>query len=149
MATEPFLCAPEAGSNEADGRGRLPSLLLIEDNPMVGHMLASAIEECGFTVAKTGTFEGFKRCLAAQTPDAVAMDLSIPDCEGAQIIEELARIQFPGVVLIISGLEAELIHEARRFGLELGLRMAEPLAKPFRFDDLARRLAEAASPATP
>jgi len=148
MSTEPFLCAPEAGSNGVGACERLPCLLLIEDNPMVSHMLASAIEECGFTVVKTGTFEAFRQRLAEQLPDAVAMDLSMPDCEGGQLMEELARHAFPGLVLIISGLEAELIDDARRFGLGLRLRMAEPLAKPFRFDDLARRLAAAASPAT-
>jgi DNA-binding response OmpR family regulator len=149
MSTEAFLCAPDAGSNGTGACERLPSLLLIEDNPMVSHMLASAIEECGFTVVKTGTFETFKQRLAERLPDAVAMDLSMPDCDGAQLMEELARHAFSGLVLIISGLEVQLIEEARRFGLDLWLRMADPLAKPFRFDELARRLAEAASPATP
>jgi DNA-binding response OmpR family regulator len=148
MSTEAFLCAPDAGPNGADACERLPCLLLIEDNPMVSHMLASAIEECGFTVVTTGTFETFKQRLTEQLPDAVAMDLSMPDCEGTQLLKELARHACSGLVLIVSGLDMQLIDEARRFGLGLGLQMAEPLAKPFRFDELAGRLAEAASPVT-
>ena len=72
------------------------------------------------------------------------MDLSIPDCEGAQILEELAAHEFGGLVLIISGLEAEAIEEALLLGRSLGLSMAKPLAKPFRFADLAQRLEDAA-----
>jgi DNA-binding response OmpR family regulator len=144
---KPFLCAPRrAGTSarERRGRKRRRSMLLIEDNPMVVQLLSSAIEECGFIALATRDFEGFKHALDEHLPDAVAMDLSIPDCEGSHILEELAAHQFGGLVLIISGLEAEAIQEALLLGRRLGLRMAKPLAKPFRFADLAQRLEEAA-----
>jgi DNA-binding response OmpR family regulator len=144
MSKPPLLGSPRRGADERvldTGKAR-PSLLLIEDNPMVGHFLASAIEECGFEVVQTGSFHGFKQCLDDRLPDAVAMDLSIPDCEGSQIIETLADHRFRGLVLIISGLEAESIEEALQLGRRLNLQMAKPLAKPFRFDDLEMRLRE-------
>jgi CheY-like chemotaxis protein len=116
------------------------SLLLAEDNPLVAYVLASAVEECGCIALKTNSWATFVEGLDAHEPDGVALDLSIRGCDGGQILRELAQRSYSGMVLIVSGLDSQQIEDARLLGLSLGLHMAEPLAKPFRYDDLAERL---------
>jgi len=126
----------EDGS-EAEGQ---PTLLLIEDDSMVGRFIAHAGEECGYRAIRTMRFERFASAFAERAPDAIAVDLCVPGADGVEVIRFLAAKQFKGPVLIISGLDPRVVASAMRLGQALGLAMAEPLHKPFRVDELARRL---------
>ncbi len=78
--------------------------------------------------------------MAERTPDIVALDLWVPGEDGVELLRYLAERKFAGRVLIVSGLDQRILDAAMRFGQALGLNMAEPLPKPFRVEDLARRL---------
>jgi DNA-binding response OmpR family regulator len=117
-----------------------PSLLLVDDDSMVGRMLGHAAQECGCEATWTVSMDRFYEAFVARTPDIVALDLWVPGEDGVELLRYLAEQKFAGRVLIVSGLERRIVEAAVRFGEALGLDMAEPLAKPFRIDDLARRL---------
>jgi len=135
-----LLAPPQEGRAGTPQAGRRLSLLLVEDNPLVGHIICSAVEECGFTPIRTSSWQDFLEALETHAPDGVALDLSIPDCACDEILRTLADRSYRGLVVIVSGLDKGALASARKLGLRVGLRMAEPLAKPFRFDDLAERL---------
>ena len=117
-----------------------PTLLLIEDDSMVGRFIAHAGEECGFRSVRTMRMERFASAFAERKPDAAAVDLCVPGADGVEVIRFLARERFDGPVLIISGMDPRVVASAMRLGQALGLNMAEPLQEPFRVGDLARRL---------
>jgi DNA-binding response OmpR family regulator len=125
------------------GRPGLPvrrRLLLIDDDSMVGRLLGHAAEECGCDAVRTATMTNFQHSFHEGRPDIVAVDLSVPGYDGIEILRFLAGEQFRGLVLIVSGLDHRILNAALRLGISLGLDMAEPLAKPFRLQDLAARL---------
>ena len=125
------------------GRAALPDrrrLLLIDDDSMVGRLLGHAAEECGCDAVRTATMASFQLSFHDTRPDIVAVDLSVPGYDGIEILRFLAGEQFRGLVLIVSGLDHRILNAALRLGISLGLDMAEPLAKPFRLEDLAARL---------
>ena len=117
-----------------------PTLLLIDDDSMVGRLLAHAAEECGYEAVRTLTIASFRRAFNQGRPDVVAVDLCVPGYDGIEILRFLAAERFDGLVLIVSGLDHRILDAALRVGMAMGLTMAEPLAKPFRVEDLARRL---------
>jgi DNA-binding response OmpR family regulator len=121
-----------------------PLLLVIDDDTMVGRLITHAAEECGFRASRTTSAETFCQSLRERMPDAVAVDLRVPGADGIEIIRLLAEEKYRGSVIIVSGLDQRILDAALRLGEALGLNMADPLAKPFRFDELADRLALAA-----
>ena len=127
----------ERGTSARDER---PTFLLIDDDTMVGRFIGHAAEECGYRAIRTSSFDSFVENFRRGAPVSVAVDLCVPGCDGVDIIRFLAEEKYPGMVLIISGLDPRIIESALRLGMALGLTMAEPLPKPFRLDHLARRL---------
>jgi two-component system, OmpR family, response regulator len=116
------------------------TFLLIDDDSMVGRLLGHAAEACGCEAVRSLTMAGFQRAFHERRPDIVAVDLCVPGYDGIEILRFLAADQFRGLVLIVSGLDHRILSAALRLGSSLGLTMAEPLAKPFRLEELARRL---------
>ena len=134
-STDTLIAAP---TDPLSGQRR--TFLLIDDESMVGRLLADAAEECGCEAVRTLTMASFQRSFEDRRPDIVAVDLCVPGYDGIEILRFLAAEHFPRLVLIVSGLDQRILSSALRLGTLLGLNMAEPLAKPFRLDELAQRL---------
>jgi DNA-binding response OmpR family regulator len=132
--------APITADNDPAPRDGRPTLLLIDDDSLVGRFIVHAGEACGYRSLRTTGMAGFERLFRKERPDVVAVDLCVPGCDGIEIIRFLAAEAFAGTVVIISGLDRRVLDAALRLGKALKLRMAEPIAKPFRLDELARRL---------
>lgn len=129
---------PATGSSGLAGPRR--TFLLIDDDSMVGRLIGHAAEECGCEAIRTLTMASFQRSFDERRPNIVAVDLCVPGYDGIEILRFLAAEGFSGLVLIVSGLDHRILDSALRLGTALGLTMAEPLAKPFRLDELAQRL---------
>ncbi|MEC5162605.1 HAMP domain-containing protein [Janthinobacterium sp. CG_S6] len=69
--------------------GAEPLLLIIEDDPVFARMLQGLARERGFrTLVATGGEDGFALALRAR-PDAIALDLGLPDADGWDIADRL------------------------------------------------------------
>ena len=112
-----------------------PRLLLIDDEPVLADFVASAAVESGFDPIVTSDDLTFRQKYGSQRPDAVALDLGMP-VDGVEILRFLADERFPGPVLIISGFDRRVLESAFRLGEALGLRMAGPVPKPVRLEEL-------------
>jgi DNA-binding response OmpR family regulator len=117
-----------------------PVLLMIEDDQMFARFAQHAAEECGYRFTRTGDGENFVRTFHNLDPEVVVVDLHVPGCDGIEILRFLADEDYHGRVLICSGMDRRVLESAFRFGDAVGLNMAAPLAKPFRFEELAQRL---------
>ena len=112
-----------------------PQLLLIDDEPALADFVANAARECGFEPTVTSNDTTFRDKFRAQRPDAVAMDLGMP-VDGVELLRFLSDELFEGPVLIISGFDRRVLESAFRLGEAQGLKMAGPLEKPVRLEEL-------------
>ena len=83
-----------------------PRILVIDDEPQIHRFLGPALEANGYEMlaAKTGA-EGLA-ALAMRPPDAVVLDLGLPDLDGQAVLLE-ARKVYGGPILILSARDRE------------------------------------------
>ena len=113
-----------------------PRLLLIDDEPALAEFLASAARECGFNPAIAADDAEFRADFIAARPDMVALDLGMPGMDGVELLRFLADQDYRAPVLIVSGFDRRVLESAFRLGETLGLKMAGPVEKPVRLEDL-------------
>jgi CheY-like chemotaxis protein len=66
----------------------------------------------------------------------VALDLGMPGMDGVELLRFLAEQGYKAPVLIVSGFDRRVLESAFRLGEALGLRMAGPIAKPARLEEM-------------
>jgi DNA-binding response OmpR family regulator len=117
-----------------------PRMLIVDDEPMVGRIMAHAAEECGVAATAAISANGFKSQYEADPPDLVLLDLSLPGGDGIELLRFLARKKSQALILIASGFDRRVVEAARRLGRELGLRMGDALTKPVRVHELGEAI---------
>ena len=85
---------------------RRPRILIIDDEPQIHRFLGPALEANGFEMlaARTGA-EGLA-ALAMRPPDAVVLDLGLPDLDGQEVLIEARKI-YSGPIVILSARDRE------------------------------------------
>lgn len=141
MTDETWLPAPGKRSRPKWSGGRR-RLLLIDDELSVARFIAHAAEECGFEAIITVSAESFRSQYAACEPDVVVLDLALPRSDGVELLRFLAEEECSALVLPISGFDERVLEAAMRLGTALGLRMAGPLQKPVRLQQLMDAMQE-------
>ncbi len=109
-------------------------VLIIEDDPTVGEVVARYLKREGYTVEVIADGAvGLRRALA-DTPDLVVLDLMLPTVGGLEICRRLrAAAPVPIIMLTARGTEADRIA-----GLEMGAD--DYVAKPFSPRELTARV---------
>ena len=113
-----------------------PRLLLIDDEPALADFLAAGARGAGLAAAITSNDGDFRDQFLASSPDMVALDLGMPGMDGVELLRFLAEHHYRGPVLIVSGFDRRILESAFRLGEALGLKMAGPLEKPVRLQEL-------------
>jgi DNA-binding response OmpR family regulator len=135
MIDDPLLPAAPTRALLKQSRGR-PRLLLIDDELSVARFIAHAAEECGYEAIITVSAESFRSQYEACDPDVVVLDLALPRSDGVELLRFLAEEKSRALILPISGFDERVLEAAMRLGTALGLRMAGPLQKPVRLQQL-------------
>lgn len=121
-----------------------PLIAILDDEPEIRRLLASALEDAGFQTAAFGRATEFEAALRHITPDACLIDLGLPDRDGLALVHRLAT-QSGAAVIIISG-RAQV--QDRVTGLELGAD--DYIIKPFDPAEVVARIrARLRKPAQP
>src|SRR3989440_4941384 len=134
-----------ARSCRHDGRGRPMSarVLVVDDEPQILRALRTSLHGAGYEVETAETAEGALSALAANPPDAVVLDLVLPDGSGTDVTRELRTwSSAPVIVLSVVGDEAEKVA-----ALDAGAD--DYVTKPFGMDELLARLRAAMRRVTP
>ena len=109
-------------------------ILLVDDEPELRRMVASLLTGAGYEVAEAADCAQARAAMAAQRPDAVLLDVMLPDGDGFSLLPELRR--FGDVpVLYLSARDEDA---ARLQGLGLGAD--DYITKPFLPQELLLRL---------
>jgi DNA-binding response OmpR family regulator len=111
------------------------TILLIEDEPQIVMGLRDALEFEGFRVISAGRGKEGIALARAESPDAVILDLMLPDMNGYAVCEELRRLDphVPIVMLTARSLEADKVR-----GLDAGAD--DYVTKPFGVNELIARV---------
>jgi DNA-binding response OmpR family regulator len=110
-------------------------LLLVEDDPMVGGLLKTALGEAGYMVELCEDAESAELAMKTGAFNAVVLDIGLPDGCGLDLLKSLRRAQSDAPVLILS---ARFAPPDRVLGLDLGAD--DYMVKPFDLDELLARL---------
>jgi two-component system response regulator MprA len=118
-----------------DGTPRNARILIVEDDRSMRDVLRFALSAGGFNVALAENAQHGLSQLAAAPPDAVVLDVGLPDMDGLALCRRLRRAGNGVPVLMVS---ARAGIEHRIHGLEAGAD--DYLAKPFAVGELRARL---------
>jgi two-component system KDP operon response regulator KdpE len=83
-----------------------PRILIIDDEHQIHRFLAPALEANGFETISAYTGAEGLAALAMRPPEAVILDLGLPDRDGQSVLEEARRL-YQGPILILSARERE------------------------------------------
>jgi DNA-binding response OmpR family regulator len=113
----------------------MSTLLLIDDDIELCELLASWLIQEGFQVSACHDGNSARHALADQAPDAVVLDVMLPDGSGLELLKQL-RSDHPGLPVLMLSARGEPLD--RILGLELGAD--DYLAKPCDPRELTARL---------
>lgn len=113
-----------------------PRLLIVEDDELIGSSLSRALDASGYEAHLAADLGTARRWLAANNPQLVLLDLSLPDGDGLDLCVELRRSHptTPVVMLTSRTSELDVVN-----GLNVGA--VDYVAKPFRLAELLARVA--------
>lgn len=111
-----------------------PRILVIDDEPQIHRFLGLAMEAAGYECIRADDGASGLREIARKAPDAVVLDLGLPDLDGREVLAK-ARAFFVGPIVILSArdMETEKI-EALDAGAD------DYVEKPFGVGELLARL---------
>jgi len=120
----------------------LPTVLLVEDDPVVCSFLADNLIADGFAVVGAASLREARNRLAHTPPDIVVVDVGLPDGSGLELVERVRASGGAGStvdpavpVLVLSGHGNEL---DRIRGFDRGAD--DYVVKPFSYPELLRRM---------
>ena len=115
--------------------GPKKTILIIEDEPHIVMGLRDSLEFEGFAVISAGKGKDGILLARAENPDAVILDLMLPDLNGYAVCEELRRISpfMPIIMLTARSQETDKIR-----GLDAGAD--DYVTKPFSVNELIARM---------
>jgi DNA-binding response OmpR family regulator len=114
---------------------RLPSVLVVEDQPALARLLEKVLAEEGFRVTVAHDGPGGRDAALASTPDAVILDVGLPGLDGLAVCR---AIRARGLRMPVIMLTARDAVPDRVAGLEAGAD--DYVLKPFAFEELLARL---------
>ena len=109
-------------------------ILVVDDEPQILRALRTSLRGAGYEVDTADTAEGALTAAAVAPPDAVILDLVLPDGRGTDVARELRTWStVPIIVLSVVGDESEKVA-----ALDAGAD--DYVTKPFGVDELLARL---------
>jgi DNA-binding response OmpR family regulator len=113
-------------------------VLLIDDEAPIVVVLATTLRAHGYEVRTAGTAQDAMLALAEEVPDAMLLDINLPDLTGWELLRRLSpldRQRVPVIVFSASPLAPSRIQEFKPAGV---------LTKPFPVEALLRLIDEVA-----
>src|ERR1700744_3821321 len=121
------------GTQHADGTP--VRVLVVDDEPSLAELLSSVLRYEGWSVQTAGSGAEAVRAGRDFKPDAVVLDIMLPDFDGVEVMRRL-RAELPGICVLF--LTARDAVEDRVAGLTAG--GGDYVTKPFSLEEVLARL---------
>ena len=119
-------------------------LMVIDDEPEMGEFVCAVATAAGFDTCCTHHAQEFMAS-ADRSIDVLVLDLFMPDVDGIELIRFLRENEFEAPLILVSGVDKNVLHSAQELATELGLKVLGSLNKPFRKADLEKLLGAVSS----
>jgi len=111
-----------------------PRILVVDDEPQIHRFLGPALNAAGYEPVRADAGREALAEIARKPPDAVVLDLGLPDLDGQEVLRR-AREFYQGPIVILSARDREIEKiEALDAGAD------DYVEKPFRVGELLARL---------
>jgi EAL domain-containing protein (putative c-di-GMP-specific phosphodiesterase class I) len=110
--------------------------VVIDDDPDICALISRVLSKIGVSSLGLASAEALERALEAPHPEVIFLDVALDRSDAIDGIRILRRGSFAGAVQLISGKDAELLNDIKAIGERHGLKMLDPLRKPFRSENL-------------
>ncbi|ANC54943.1 MAG: two-component system KDP operon response regulator KdpE [Brevundimonas sp.] len=111
-----------------------PQVLVIDDEPQIHRFLAPALDAAGYEPRRADSGQEGLRAIALWSPDAVVLDLGLPDMDGKDVLTR-ARDFYQGPIIVLSARDREA---EKIVALDLGAN--DYVEKPFGVGELLARI---------
>jgi two-component system KDP operon response regulator KdpE len=109
-------------------------VLVVDDEPWVGKLVATALRDQGFRVETATNGQQALAAFARLEPDLVLLDVLMPEVDGLEVLRHIrATSAVPVILLTAKGAPSEIAA-----GLDLGAD--DYIAKPFHPDEIGARV---------
>jgi DNA-binding NtrC family response regulator len=115
---------------EEDAAGHTLRLLSIDDNADSAELVARIARRCGCDARVASTPGEIREALKVFQPEILALDLSMPELDGLDLLRLLQDVGYKGRLIIISGHDDFMRASAGRLATARGLELIGNLQKP-------------------
>jgi PAS domain S-box-containing protein len=136
LARKVRMALADPAQHDVDVRTQATRLLILDDDRLVGGILVMAARKLGVEAELTSDASALLNRLAEWQPSHVAIDLSMPNMDGLQVLDRLAEAGCGARIIISSGADSLRLRTALDHARARGLRVAGALPKPFSSDTL-------------
>jgi DNA-binding response OmpR family regulator len=138
MFTVRFWCGTSLAQHRIvpDHKPDRGSILIVDDEQAVAEMLRDIFEAQGYAVDCAGNGGDALMLASLNRPDAVILDMKLPDTTGADVLARIRSLDdsIP-VVMLSGGDDADMARALLKAGA------IDYLSKPFQFDQLTQTIA--------
>lgn len=111
-----------------------PLILIVEDEPELARLMSNYIEEAGMRTQICHRAHQAARFLKSNFVNLLLLDITLPDKNGFELLEELRATNHPTPVIFVTGNSVE---ESKIRGLAIG---DDYVTKPFSYPELVARI---------
>lgn len=129
-------CAADSTDAVVTSDETAPHVLLVEDDAQLSYVMAKLLNASGYIASVAGNLASAKRLLKEDVPDAILLDLKLPDGDGREIINYLNECGIADIpVLVVTGADNQNKNDDSM--------VVSWIAKPFELDVLLGALRRA------
>ena len=103
-------------------------VLLVDDEPVILRMLEVNLLAEGFEVRTAGTGTAALQVVADRVPDAIVLDLGLPDHDGWELLRRIRKLEAAAAVpvVVVSGAERDEA-DARGYASDVQAFLTKPV----------------------
>ena len=120
--------------------GSIKRLLAVDDDVSSAELIVRVAERCGYEGFATSDSRGVINLTNALKPHVMAVDICMPNIDANELFKMLAKINYDGEILIVSGQEPKVLLQTKQQAELLGLKVLQVLQKPIDFQVLRQSL---------
>lgn len=120
------------------------TVLVVDDDDFTQALLRGMLEQLGISDIHSAAngIEGLRALRNMQrAPDVLICDVFMPDMDGIEFLGQLKKIQFAGGIILVSGMNIEMMAIAQEMALADGLAVLGAYTKPVPLTVLAQAIA--------